>query len=76
MSLTDDGKYIRKLRGDKKRKTQKKVRRWVKAVNDGKMSKEKFEEKYRSVKDHMLHGNCVKLCRSMDLEVERRMNDS
>ena len=74
--ITDDGKYIRKLRGDKKRKTQKKVRRWVKAVNDGKMSKEKFEEKYRSVKDHMLHGNCVKLCRSMDLEVERRMNDS
>ena len=45
--ITDDGKYIRKLRGDKKRKTQKKVRRWVKAVNDGKMSKEKFEEKYR-----------------------------
>lgn len=71
--VTDEGKYIRKLRGDKKRKTQRKIRRWVRAVNDRKMSMEKFHEKYGSCKNHMLHGNCTKLCHSMDLEIERRM---
>jgi hypothetical protein len=71
--VTDKGKYIRKLRGDKKRKTQRKIRRWVRAVNDGKMSIEKFHEKYGSCKNHMLHGNCIKLCHSMDLDIERRM---
>lgn len=71
--VTDKGKYIRKLRGDKKRKTQRKIRRWVRAVNDGKMPIEKFNEKYGACKNHMLHGNCIKLCHSMDLEIERRM---
>lgn len=71
--VTDEGKYIRKLRGDKKRKTQRKIRRWVRAVNDGKMSIEKFHEKYGACKNHMLHGNCIKLCHSMDFEIERRM---
>lgn len=71
--VTDEGKYIRKLRGDRKRNTQKKVRRWVRAVNEGKMPVEKFNEKYGACKNHMLHGNCIKLCHSMDLEIERRM---
>ena len=71
--VTSDGEYIRKLRGDKKRKTQKKVRKWVKAVNDGKMSELEFQVKYLSCKDHMLHGDCVKLCHSMDLDIGRRM---
>ena len=71
--ITDDGKYIRKLRGDRKRKTQKNVRRWIQAVNEGKMIEEKFNEKYGACKNHMLHGNCIKLCHSMDLEIERRM---
>lgn len=44
--VTDEGKYIRKLRGDRKRNTQKKVRRWVRAVNEEKMPVEKFNEKY------------------------------
>jgi hypothetical protein len=71
--VTDEGKYIRKLRGDRKRNTQKKVRRWVRAVNEEKMPVEKFNEKYGACKNHMLHGNCIKLCHSMDLEIERRM---
>lgn len=71
--ITDDGKYIRKLRGDRKRKTQRKIRRWVQAVNNRKMTIEKFNEKYGACKNHMLHGNCIKLCHSMDLEIERRM---
>ena len=71
--VTDEGKYIRKLRGDRKRNTQKKVRRWVRAVNEEKMPVEKFNEKYGACRNHMLHGNCIKLCHSMDLEIERRM---
>ena len=42
-------------------------------MNDGKMSIEKFHEKYGACKNNMLHGNCTKLCHSMDLEIERRM---
>lgn len=71
--VTDEGKYIRKLRGDKKRKTQRKIRRWVRVVNDGKMSIEKFHEKYGACQNHMLHGNCIKLCHSMDSEIKRRI---
>lgn len=71
--VTDEGKYIRKLRGDRKRNTQKKVRRWVRAVNEEKMPMKKFNEKYGACRNHMLHGNCIKLCHSMDFEIERRM---
>ena len=71
--VTDEGKYIRKLRGDRKRNTQKKIRRWVRAVNEEKMPVEKFNEKYGACRNHMLHGNCIKLCHSMDLEIERKM---
>ena len=71
--LTADGKYIRKLSGDNKRNMKRRIRRWIRAVQDGKMSEEKFKEKYNSWKNHALHGNCVKLCHSMDLLVEELM---
>lgn len=40
------------------------------------MTSDKLEERYRAWKNHALHGNCIKLCHSMDLykeslEVER-----
>ena len=65
--VTVDGKYIRKLRGEKKRQIRKKIRRWVKQVKSGKMTREKFNQKYGAWKNHALHGNCIKLCHSMDL---------
>lgn len=68
--VTKDGKYIRKLSGENKRRIRKKIRRWVKAVKDGRMSEDKFFEKYNAWKNHALHGNCIKLCRSMDLLVK------
>lgn len=71
--VTSDGKYIRKLRGDKKRKTHRKIRNWIRAVNNGEMTEEKFQEKYNACKNNMLHGNCIKLCHSMDLDVKKRM---
>lgn len=36
---------------------------------NGKMTKQKFYEKYGAWKNHALHGNCIKLCHSMDLYV-------
>lgn len=71
--MTDDGKYIRKLKGEKKRGIRKKLRRWSKAVKSGKMSERKFYGKYESWKEHALQGNCIKLCHSMDLYVEELM---
>lgn len=68
--MTSDGKYIRKLKGENKRRIKKKIRRWASAVKSGKMTEKKFYEKYNSWKNHAMHGNCVKLCHSMDLFVE------
>ena len=68
--MTPDGKYIRKLKGENKRRMKKKLRRWASAVKSGKMTEKKFYEKYGAWKNHALHGNCIKLCHSMDLYVE------
>lgn len=73
--VTVDGKYIRKLKGDKKRKMWKKVRCWAEAVISGKMTIEKFNQKYGALKNHALHGNCIKLCHSMDLYVEELLKN-
>ena len=77
--VTKDGKYIRKLNGLNKRKIRKKITVWVKFVNSGRMTEKKFYEKYNAWKNHALHGNCIKLCYSMEkkkkklLESERKL---
>lgn len=68
--ITKEGKYIRKLYGDKKRRIKRKLRKWSHAVDSGKMPEKKFYEKYQAWRNHALHGNCIKLCRSMDLYVK------
>lgn len=73
--MTPDGKYIRKLKGENKRRMKKKLRRWASAVKSGKMIEKKFYEKYGAWKNHALHGNCIKLCHSMDLYVEELLKD-
>lgn len=72
--VTNDGKYIRKLLGEKKRRIRKKVRNWARAVKSGKMPKEKFYEKYNSWRNHAMHGNCYKLCQCMDSYVNNLVN--
>ena len=69
--VSKDGKYIRKINGENKRRTRKKIRTWVKLVKSGRMTEHKFYEKYNAWKNHALHGNCIKLCHSMDLYVEQ-----
>lgn len=68
--ITKDGKYIRKLNGVNKRKNRKRIAVWVKLVKSGRMTEQKFYEKYNAWKNHALHGNCIKLCYSMDLYVK------
>lgn len=68
--ITKDGKYIRKLNRTNKRRVRKKVRTWAKLVKSERMTEQKFHEKYNAWKNHALHGNCIKLCRSMDLYVK------
>ncbi len=72
--VTAEGKYIRKIKSDNKRKIRKRIRNMVRLVNAGKMSEKKFYERYNAWKNHASHGNCVKLCHSMDLFVEELMN--
>ena len=71
--VTKDGKYIRKLKGEKKRAIKKKLTVWTRLVNDGKMSEEKFWQKYNAFKNHALKGNCIKLCFELDRFVEDRL---
>lgn len=73
--VTEDGKYIRKLTGENKRRIKRRLKRWSRAVKDEKMSRKKFLEKYGAWKNHALHGNCYKLCRSMDKYVEELLKE-
>lgn len=68
--VTSEGKYIRKLAGENKRRIKRKLKNWSRAVQKGKMTEKKFYEKYNAWKNHALHGNCIKLCQSMDAYVE------
>lgn len=64
--ITNDGTVIRKLTGDNKRHIKKRLRKYAKLVIEGQMTREKFDEKYNSWKNHASHGNCHKLIKSMD----------
>lgn len=71
--VTAEGKYIRKLPGDKKRAARKKIIGMAKQVQDGKITADKFYERYNSWKNHALKGNCIKLCHEMDKLVEQEL---
>ena len=64
--VTRDGKAIRKLKGENKRKIKKRLLNNSELVKSGRMIKEKFYESYNSWRNHASHGNCVKLIHQMD----------
>lgn len=64
--ITKDGKCIRKLTNEKKRAAKKKYRRMAKAVVNGRLIKEKFDESYIAFKNHISHGNCMKFGYELD----------
>ena len=74
--VTLEGKYIRKLSGENKRRIKRKLRNWSRAVKEGKMTEKKFYEKYNAWKNHASHGNCIKLCHSMDMYVKELMQQA
>jgi len=64
--VTSDGKVIRKLKNENKRAAKKKYKRMARLVEQGELSREKFDESYSAWKNHISHGNCVKLGVEMD----------
>lgn len=71
--ITRDGKAIRKLKGENKRKIKKRLLNNSELVKSGRMTKEKFYESYNSWRNHASHGNCVKLIHQMDNYVAKLM---
>ena len=69
--VTSDGKVIRKLKNENKRAAKKKFKKMIILVKKNKLSKDKFYESYNAWKNHISHGNCVKLRYEMDRYVEK-----
>jgi len=67
--VTEDGKAIRKLKNQNKRNAQKKFVRMAKLVKEGKLLEEKFWSSYNAWKNHISHGNCYQLGRTMDEKI-------
>lgn len=64
--VKDDGRVIRKLKNENKRAAKKKFKKMALLVKKGKVKEEKFRESYDAWKNHISHGNCVKLGYEMD----------
>lgn len=69
--VTRDGKCIQKLLNEKKRSAKKKYKKMARLVKQGKITREYFDESYRSWKDHISYGNCVKFGYEMDRYIEK-----
>lgn len=69
--ITPEGKVIRKLKNQNKRNAQRKYLRMSKLVRSGELPKEKFDRSYGAWKNHISHGNCYNLGRSMDERISR-----
>ena len=67
--ITKEGRVIRKLKNQNKRNAQKKYVRMAKLVAAGKLDREKFDASYGAWKNHISHGNCYHLGRSMDAKI-------
>lgn len=72
--VTSDGKYIRKLPSEKKRQAVKCTRKLIGKVRNGEISEEQFYQRYNARKNHILKGNCIKLCHSLDVLVEEALH--
>ena len=68
--ITPGGKPIRRLKNKNKRNAQKKFTRMAKLVVAGELSMERFTASYGAWKNHISHGNCYGLGKSMDKKIE------
>lgn len=67
--ITSNGKVIRKLKNQNKRNAQKKYSKMAKLVVEGKISEDKFNDSYNAWKNHISHGNCYNLGKSLDNKI-------
>lgn len=69
--LTAFGKVIRKLKNENKRNAQRKYTRMAKLVSEGKLSEKKFNASYNAWKNHISHGDCHGLSKTMDTKLNK-----
>lgn len=55
---------------------KKKYKKMAKLVIDNKIELEDFIKSYSSWRNHILHGNCIKLTYEMDLYIENLLKDA
>lgn len=67
--ITTAGIPIRKLKNQNKRNAQKKFIRMAKLVAADQLPVEKFQASYNAWKNHISHGNCYALGKSMDKKI-------
>lgn len=72
--VTNDGKVIRKLKNENKRASKKKFKKMAYLVSKEKLSRAKFDESYNAWKNHISHGNCMKLGYEMDKYIKRLLD--
>lgn len=72
--ITGTGKPIRLLKNQNKRNAQKKFVRMAKLVAAGSLPIEKFDSAYSAWKNHISHGNCYHLGKSMDESINSILN--
>ncbi len=73
--ITSSGKVIRKLKNQNKRNAQRKYLRMAKLVVSGKMSIDKFNASYNAWKNHISHGNCYNLCKTIDMKIQKILSE-
>ena len=69
--ISNDGKVIRRLKNQNKRNAQRKFLRMAKLVASGKLPIEKFNASYEAWKNHISHGNCYRLSKTMDAKINK-----
>lgn len=72
--MTTDGKVIRRLKNQNKHNAQKKFIRMAELVAASKLSMETFTASYNAWKNHISHGNCYRLGKSMDKRIKAILN--
>lgn len=68
--ISNSGRVIRRLKNQNKRNAQRKFLKMARLVSAGKLSEDRFRASYNSWKNHISHGNCLKLAKSMDDKIK------
>ena len=71
--ITNTGKVIRKLKNQNKRNAQRKFTKMAKLLSEGKITEEKFYSSYDAWRNHISHGNCYRLKKSMDKKINENL---